>query len=422
MPPEVKLPLWKTRPGAPRPATFGTQPVNDFIHLSEGLSNSFLITTGEGSIVVNTGMFFEAPYHKKNYEKLDPRPPRYIVLTQGHVDHVGGVDHLRGPGTQVIAQAGNAEHQAYDRRLAPFRGARSAFAFKKSNAGAVKQALADHGTLPAQATPTPDISFDGRFTFRLGDLRVELIGVRGAETNDSLVLWLPDQRIAFVGNLFGCLFGHFPNLVTVRGDRYRDALTCAAAFELVRDLRPALLLPGHHGPIEGEDLIRSEVERLRDATLWVHDETVKGMNAGKDLHTLLAEVRLPPPLEVGEGYGMVRWSVQAIWEHYAGWFHHESTTELYPVPRRAIHGDLVELAGGAAAIVERARAKLAAGRPEEAIHLLDIVLSEPAPPAAAFEVAIAVHRALAKESVNFWLSAWLAEQIERLEARSRQAR
>lgn len=414
-------PLWKTRPGAPYPATFGTQPVTDSIHLSEGLSNSFLVTTPEGSIVVNTGMFFEAPYHKKNYEKIDPRPPRYIVLTQGHVDHVGGVDHLRGPGTQVIAQAGNAEHQAYDRRLAPFRGSRSAFAFKKDNARAVKQALADHGTLPAQAIPTPDITFDGRFSLLLGGLRVELIAVKGAETNDSLVMWLPEERICFPGNLFSCLFGHFPNLVTVRGDRYRDALTCAAAFELVRDLRPKLLLVGHHQPIEGEALIASEIERIRDATLWVHDETVKGMNAGKTLHALLDEIRLPAHLEVGEGYGTVRWSVQAIWEHYAGWFHHESTTELYTVPRRAIHGDLVELAGGATALVERARTKLAAGRHEEAIHLLDVVLSETAPPAAAFEVAIAVHRALAKESVNFWLSAWLAEQIERLEARAKQA-
>lgn len=413
-------PLWKTRPGAPYPARFGTQPINDFIHLSEGLSNSFLVTTGEGNLVVNTGMFFEAPYHKQNYAKIDPRPPRYIVLTQGHVDHVGGVDHLRGPGTQVIAQAGNAEHQAYDRRLAAFRASRSGFAFKKDNARAVKQALADHGSLPAQAIPSPDIVFDGRFSFQLGGLRVELIGVKGAETNDSLVVWLPEERICFSGNLFGCLFGHFPNLVTVRGDRYRDALTCAAAFELVRDLEPDLLLVGHHGPIEGKALIRSEIERLRDATLWVHDETVKGMNAGKDLHALLHEIVLPTHLEVGEGYGMVRWSVQAIWEHYAGWFHHESTTELYAVPRRAVHADLVELAGGASALVERARTKLAARRHEEALHLLDVVLSEPKPPAEAFDVAIAVHRALAKQSVNFWLSAWLAEQIERLEARAKQ--
>ena len=123
--------------------------------------------------------------------------------------------------------------------------------------------------------------------------------------------------------------------------------------------------PRHrHQPIEGEALIQSEIERIRDATLWVHDETVAGMNAGKDLATLQREIVLPPTLEVGEGYGMVRWSVQAIWEHYAGWFHHESTTELYAVPRRAVHGDLVELAGGAAAIVDRARAKLELGRHE----------------------------------------------------------
>ncbi len=144
------------------------------------------------------------------------------------------------------------------------------------------------------------------------------------------------------------------------------------------------------------------------------------MNAGKTLHALLDEIHPPAHLEVGEGYGMIRWSVQAIWEHYAGLFHHESTTELYPVPRRAIHGDLVELAGGATALVDRARTKLAAGEHAQAIHLLDIVLSEPAPPPAAFEVAIAVHRALAKQSVNFWLSAWLNEQIERLEARAKQ--
>ena len=94
-------PLWKTRPGAPHPARFGTQAINDFVHLSEGLSNSFLVTTAEGNLVINTGMFFEAPYHKQNYAKIDPRPPRYIVLTQGHVDHVGGVDHLRGPGARA---------------------------------------------------------------------------------------------------------------------------------------------------------------------------------------------------------------------------------------------------------------------------------------------------------------------------------
>ena len=78
----------------------------------------------------------------------------------------------------------------------------------------------------------------------------------GAETNDSLVIWLPDQEICLCGNLFGCLFGHFPNLVTIRGDRYRDALTVVVAVDRVLELEPEQLLVGHHQPIAGKALIR----------------------------------------------------------------------------------------------------------------------------------------------------------------------
>lgn len=410
-------PIWKSRPGEMFAAVVGTEKINDFIHLSEGLSNSFLITTDEGNIIVNTGMFFEAPYHRDSYRAVSDAPTRYIVFTQGHVDHVGGTDFLRDDATQVIAHANNAEHQAYDKRLAKFRASRSGFAFLQKNGSTIRQAMADYGELPAQAAPVPDITFEGEHEFTLGGLRVKLIHVPGAETNDSLIVWLPDHEICFVGNLFGCLIGHIPNLVTVRGDRYRDALVCAAACDVVAELEPKLLLPGHHGPIEGKELIQRELARIRDATLYVHDETVKGMNEGKDLFTLKQEIRLPPELEVGEGYGTVRWDVQAIWEHYAGWFHHESTTELYSVPPRSIHGDLIELAGGQGAIVERARARFAAGEREEALHLLDLLFSQERPSDEALELGIEIHESLLPESANFWLSAWLRNQVERLAER-----
>ena len=406
--------LWKSRPGEPYPATRGSQRINDFIHLSEGLSNCFLITTGEGRILVNAGYFHEAPYHKANFDAVSRDETRYIILTQGHVDHVGGVDFLREDGTQVIAHAGNAEHQRYDARLAAFRGARSAFAFRDKIAQAVQLALEEFGRVPPQATPTPDITFEDRYAFELGGLSLELIGVKGGETNDSLIIWLPEHKICFSGNLFGCLFGHVPNLVTIRGDRYRDALTVAAAFQTVIDLEPELLLVGHHQPIEGAQTIRRELVRLRDATLHVHDETVKGMNAGTDLHSLMQTIELPPELEVGEGYGKVSWSVRAIWENYAGWFQHESTTELYELPARAIHPDLVELSGGAERIVARARARLEADEPIAALHLLDVVLSAPDAPESALSAATDAHRMLESRSTNFWLTAWLREQIARL--------
>ena len=410
-------PLYRSRPGEPYHARLGSQQINDFIYLSEGFSNAFLIVTSEGRIVVNTGMGMEAPIHKRNFDAISTAPTRYIILTQGHVDHVGGVPVFLEEDTDVVAHAGNAEHQTYDARLAPFRGSRSAFAFKHRIKDLYDYVVKESGPPPPQAIPTPSITFEDRYEIVLGGLRIELLGMAGGETNDSLVIWLPEHGICFSGNLFSCLFGHFPNLVTIRGDRYRDALTVAAAVDRVLELEPEQLLVGHHQPITGRALIRQELQRLRGAILYVHDETVKGMNEGKDVHTLMQEIRLPPELEVGEGYGKVSWSVRAIWENYAGWFQHESTTELYSVPSRAIHGDLVGLAGGQSALVERARARFEAGEAIEALHLLDVVLSQPVVETPGIDLAIEVHRKLESESVNFWLTPWLQTQVEKLEQR-----
>ena len=208
--------------------------------------------------------------------------------------------------------------------------------------------------MPGQSVPVVDLDFEDTLTLEVGGRRMELISVPGGETTDSLVVWLPDERICLCGNTFGPIFGHIPNLVTMRGDRYRDALTAIASVERVRDLQPELLVTGHFAPIAGADRINAELTRLRDAIQYIHDQTVAGMNAGKDVRTLMREIALPAEYEVGQGYGKVAWDVRAIWENYSGWFHHRSTTELYPVGFDAVTADVVELAG-ADALVQRAR-------------------------------------------------------------------
>ena len=189
----------------------------------------------------------------------------------------------------------------------------------------------------------------------------------------------------------------------------------ARAAQTVLDLAPDMILYGHHGPVVGAELIAEELTVLRDAIRYVHDETVKGMNAGKDVHTLMDEISLPPELEVGQGYGKVSWSVRAIWEHYAGWFHHRSTTELFSVPQSAVHPDLVELAGGPDAIVDRARDKLSAGQPLAALHLLDVALTSAPDHPTAIQAGIDAHELLLADSENFWLSSWLKNRIATLQ-------
>ena len=420
----MRDPIYKRRRIAPEAAEFDQNccRVNDFIVMSEANSNVYLIETDEGGILVNTGTGFEAPVIAHNLAKFSNVPLKYIISTQGHVDHVGGVAYFRdrNPGVQYIAQAGNAEHQAYDARLHGFRSARAAFRFTDAFVEVFKRyAQAGYTDINPQDRPTPDIVFEDRYTFSLGGLDVELIACPGAETNDSLVIWLPQHRIVLTGNVFGCPFGHFPNLVTIRGDRYRDALTCAAAAQTVLDLDAELLLYGHHEPVAGAELIRAELTAYRDAILHVHEEVVKGMNAGKSLPELQNEISLPSACEVGQGYGKLNWSIRAIWENYAGWFKHQSTTELYSVPQSAVHEDLVALAG-ADALTRRAREKMKAGELEQALHLVDIVLSASPGDLAARQLSIDIHEALLVNARtfcvtgNFWLVGWLENQLKML--------
>jgi alkyl sulfatase BDS1-like metallo-beta-lactamase superfamily hydrolase len=412
--PAMFEPVYRNRPGADamRPAAAEkAEQIAPGLWCSPGLSNAYLLTTGAGRVIINTGMGFEGPVHRANFDAVDSSPVRYIIFTQGHVDHVGGLDSVRDPGTTVVAQANWTLWRDDNERLIPYRASRSAFAFQDTLTEGIRAIQRRLGTkhLAGQSVPVVDVDFEDTLSLEAGGRRMELISVPGGETNDSLVVWLPEERICLCGNVFGPIFGHIPNLVTMRGDRYRDALTAIASVERVRDLQPELLVTGHFEPIAGADRINAELTRLRDAIQHIHDQTVAGMNAGKDVHTLMREIALPPECEVGQGYGKVAWDVRAIWENYSGWFHHQSTTELYPVGFDAVAADVVELAG-ADALVRRARAHLAEGRPVHAIHLAELL---PPDHQGAREVLRDAHESLLADSTNFWERAWLTRQIAR---------
>src|SRR3954468_21388903 len=71
-------PVYRSRPGADDIVGAGApaEEVSPGIWLSPGLSNSFLLTTDDGRIVLNTGMGFEGPVHRANYDAIDAGPIR----------------------------------------------------------------------------------------------------------------------------------------------------------------------------------------------------------------------------------------------------------------------------------------------------------------------------------------------------------
>jgi alkyl sulfatase BDS1-like metallo-beta-lactamase superfamily hydrolase len=384
------------------------------IWMSPGLSNSYLLRSDDGPVIVNTGMGFEGPLHQRAYAGVNDGPTRAVIFTQGHYDHVGGVDVLRDASTEIIAQADFHIWRADNERLEAFRSRNAAFAWIDAIMAAAEHAQSVGVGQVAQARPEPTTTFDDRLELSIGGRRFELLSVPGGETTDSLAIWLPDEATVFTGNMTGPLFGHVPNLVTIRGDRYRDPLAYIMSLQRVRDLRPEQLVTGHFDPVIGADRIDAEFNAMIDAMQWVHDRTVDGMNRGCDVYTLMRDVKVPDHLDVGEGYGKTSWNVRAIWETYAGWFHHHSTTELYDTPADAVAGDVVATAG-ADALVAAARAHVDAGRPVEALHLTDIVLAAEPRHVGGRATAAAATRALLDRSNNFWESAWLRRSIAQLE-------
>ena len=81
--------------------------VDGLVYRSGGTTAAYLVLTDSGRIIVNTGMGFEAPHHQRLFDAVRPGPTHLIVTTQAHVDHVGGVELFREPGTQYVAQANN---------------------------------------------------------------------------------------------------------------------------------------------------------------------------------------------------------------------------------------------------------------------------------------------------------------------------
>ena len=383
------------------------------IFRSSGTTAAYMIVHDQGRIIVNTGMGYEAVHHKALFDAICAGPTTHILTTQAHVDHVGGVGLFREPKTIYIAQANNPDCQKDDARIANLRFQTAQVWFDVSGAAAGRIARENPGVPMRQDQPTPDVMFDDFYEFTVGNLEVQLIAAVG-ETIDSMIVFLPTSRTALISNLLGPLFPHFPNFNTLRGDRYRLVEPYLETVNKLRALSVQTMIPGRHLPIEGVELIDASLERLYGAVDFVHRETLAGMNAGVDIYPLMQTINLPPELRVGQGYGKVAWGVRTIWETYMGWFHLQSSTELYPVTASAAIDELVLLAGveesGA-----RARDLAAAGQLVESIYIAEAILRLQPDHIEAAAVLVTAHEALlsAGGDISFWESGWLRNQISK---------
>src|SRR5713101_5779969 len=142
--------------------------VNEAISMVEGFGNTFMVTTPEGNVIVDTSI---APHARKHHQLLTAENKgsiKYIILTHGHGDHTGGVPLWKQPGTQIIAQKNHVEFVHYQTRLAAFYAKRNAAQFGLN----VPELGAWAGNYGGKIEPT--ILFDDKYEFTLGGVKFEI--------------------------------------------------------------------------------------------------------------------------------------------------------------------------------------------------------------------------------------------------------
>jgi alkyl sulfatase BDS1-like metallo-beta-lactamase superfamily hydrolase len=391
------------------------------VHYATGVGNTMMITTDEGNVLFDTGLVLQVEPQLKQLKEISDASVRYIILSHSHADHIGGTNFWQEEGTEIITHEDFVEEQRYLTELEPYQYGRNRTLFPWMPAWEDRPdiKMMEYGGIE----PTLTVGDWETHTFTLGGVEFQVIGTPGAEGADNAVLWLPEQKILFTGDFFGPQFPQFPNIFTMRGEKIRKPMEYIKSLDLLVQLEPEIVVPSHLNPTVGAAQIKADILKIRDAVQYVHDETVAGMNSGKTVHQLMKEITLPPHLDLVQNHGRVDWAVRSIWDYYAGWFHFDSTTELYPVPVREVYADLAAVAGNEG-LLTLAQNYLGQGEPVKALHIVEVVLEgDPANASAlnlrqqALETLLeAAEAGLRNDYEIYWLQYRMKDTAARLES------
>ncbi len=163
------------------------------------------------------------------------------------------------------------------------------------------------------------------------------------DTEDSVGFYFP-LRDTLVTNTMGIEFMF--NIYTLRGAMYRDPQDYLEAHDWALSKNAGYLLDIHGPGYRGEEKVRETLERLRDQTQLINDQTLRMISLGMDARQAAENVYMPEHLRDGhETYGQVESQVKQIYYGNIGWMGND-VYDINPLSVNEEARRTVELMGG----------------------------------------------------------------------------
>jgi glyoxylase-like metal-dependent hydrolase (beta-lactamase superfamily II) len=228
------------------------------------------VNTADGVVMIDAGTTPDsAAAALAAFRAVDRRPIHTIIVTHAHWDHIGGLPAFLPEHPRVIARATFADELArVNHTAAPFQdffGRRAARRY----------------------TLSPDHLVTQAETITVGGKRFSLLPVRGGETEDALLVHLPEQGVLFVGDVFMPYVG-----APFVAEGSPDGLLQAMAF--VEKLHPRVMIHGH-APLT-DNFTSDVLPALAAALQRVHAATEAAIGEGRPLVEVLHRNLMPPAL------------------------------------------------------------------------------------------------------------------------------